>query len=720
MKNILKIYRNDIKNILKNPVALLIIVGICIIPSLYAWVNIKACWDPYSKTSNIPVAVVNNDVTVEAMGKKINVGNEVVDKLKKNHQIGWKFVSLKEADMGIVDGTYYAIIEIPKDFSKDFTSVLSDKIKKPQIIYKADTKVNPVAGKITDTAKNSLVNQISTSFISTVNQVIFSSLNGIGKDADKNKKDLIILKENIIDMDKNMDTILGTLDNINDESSGINTFLTEIKASMPSLNSGLSSIESSNMENQSIVESTQNTFNNSMSNIELSLTNAQSSIYRISGLLKNVNSSVSSASSSEVNSELGNISMEINTLGDNINSTVSYLEEINNASPNADVSNLIASLKNIQSSLNNEKTKINDIQEKYKSANEIEKNTLDSADDEFTNMGVQITNAVKEYNEKAKSSLNQISGNLINVSNDASSLIESAQGLNSQIDNIMTASIDGTNLISNVSGDLRRKLSDFRGVISELSDELKKTSADEISTIIAIFQSNPKFMGDFISNPFDIKEEPIYEVPNYGSGMSPIYTVLAMWVGSLLLTSILKTDSISYVKGIKKITLKERYYGKMLTFVTLGAIQGLIVSIGNKAILGVYTVSTPLMITVCLISSITFTIITYTLVSVLGNVGKAVSIVFMIVQIAGSGGSYPIQVDPLIFRIMQPFFPFTYSIGGLRESIAGPLISSTAFDLIMLISFSILFIVLGFFFKKLLYDRVYQFEAKFKESGIGE
>lgn len=134
MKNTLKVFKRDMKSILKNPVAMIVVIGICFIPSLYAWVNIKACWDPYENTSTIPIAVVNNDKGTTFNDKQLNIGNDVIKKLKDNHKIGWKFVNSKKAELGIVDGTYYATIEIPEDFSKDLTSLVSDKPKKPEIV----------------------------------------------------------------------------------------------------------------------------------------------------------------------------------------------------------------------------------------------------------------------------------------------------------------------------------------------------------------------------------------------------------------------------------------------------------------------------------------------------------------------------------------------------------------------------------------------------------
>lgn len=133
-----------------------------------------------------------------------------------------------------------------------------------------------------------------------------------------------------------------------------------------------------------------------------------------------------------------------------------------------------------------------------------------------------------------------------------------------------------------------------------------------------------------------------------------------------------------------------------------------------------YTVNTFLMILFALITSLTFSIIIYTCVALLGNIGKALAIVLMIVQLAGSGGTYPIQVDPMIFRVLQPFFPFTYAVGGFREAIAGPLVSSVVLDLLVLIVMAVIFIVIGYFLKSPLHHKVNKFEAKFKASGISE
>lgn len=717
--NILSVFKRDMKSIVKNPVALIIICGLCILPSLYAWVNIKACWDPYKNTSTIPVAIVNNDKGASYRGKYLNMGNQIVGNLKNNHNIGWVFVNSKDADMGIIDGTYDAMIEIPSDFTSSFTSILSSSQKRPQIIYKVDTKANPVAGKITDVAKDTLTDEITTGFVATVNKTIFSSLNQVGNDASKNRDNILKLKSNIIDVNNNIDFITDSLKNINTNSNNLSTFLSQIKSTIPEVNSGLDIISESNDQNKNILQETQNTLNNSLNNIDLNLNSAQASVYRIQALVGNLNTNFSASNYSAIYSTISNINMELQNLNTSVSSVIDFLQKMNTTSPNINIANMITSLKNIQTSINNEKGTLSSLQQQLLNTNEINKNLLNSLNNNTATISTQLINTNKQYNSSAKPALNSIAQSMINATNDASSLIKSAQDLNNQINSLLGSAVQGTSLASTVSNDLNTRLLQYKDVVSLLSSKLQVINNSDLVEIISILQSNPDFMGNFISNPFTLKDESIYSIPNYGSSMAPVYTVLAIWVGALLLASLLRTD-VAYFEGYNKLSLREKHFGKMLTFITLSLIQSLIVSIGDKLLLGVYTVNAPLMIAFALVSGLTFSIIVYTLVSVFGNVGKAISIVFLIIQIAGSGSTYPIQVDPLFFRILQPLFPFTYSVGGFREAIAGPLISSVILDFTALILISIVFILLGFFLKKPLNDTISKFETGFKESGVGE
>lgn len=719
MKNALLVFKRDVKSIIRNPVAIIIVLGICIIPSLYAWVNIKACWDTYKNTSTIPIAVVNNDKGSVLNDKEINVGNDVVEELKNNNEIGWEFVSEKEADLGLVDGTYYAMIQIPEDFSQDLTSIVSVNIKKPEIIYKVQTKSNPVAVKIAGAAKTSLIDQVTSNFIKAVNETIFSVANDIGEKADENKDKIIKLKDSIILLDENMDLLLSALDGTNNLSININDFLLEIENIVPELTSGLEAAVNINNETAISADNSRNILNNTIDNLGFNLESIKDTNERIQMQLEALQNSSDNNLVSDIKSTLNDINKTIKTMNESVTSTISFLEKVNSIIQNVEVSNLIVSLQNLQSKLESVQDKIQTLQNDISSTSNDLSITLSSLSERFADINNNIISVIQKYNSNVKEELNNMFNNLIATIDDANYLINQSKGLASEIDEFINIASEGSELTAEMTKKLSESLNEFKEPIYLLSEKLKLVDNNDLINIVSILQSNPSFMGEFISEPFDIVDEAIYEIPNYGSAMAPVYTVLSLWVGGLMLTAILKTEVTDF-EGSEKLTLRQKYFGKMITFVVLALIQGLVVSVGNKLILNIYTVNTTLMILFALATSFTFSIIIYTLVATFGNVGKALSIIFMIVQLAGSGGTYPIQVDPLIFRILQPFFPFTYSLGGFREAIAGPLASSVIIDFVVLGAIAILFILFGYYLKEPLYPIVSKFESKFKESGIAE
>ncbi len=298
--------------------------------------------------------------------------------------------------------------------------------------------------------------------------------------------------------------------------------------------------------------------------------------------------------------------------------------------------------------------------------------------------------------------------------------MKTAKDMNKQGSKSIDTLIDGTRLAASSSGKLENQLLKFKDSISKTSDKLKLINNDDIVKIITVFQNNPDLMGNFYIKAFLIlKEENIYTVPNFGSAFAPTYMTLSIWVGCTMLGSMLKT-TVAKFKGSENLTLREKYFGKMLLFVSLSIIQSLVIVFTTKFILHTYTENFFLMIMFGIVSSLAFSTIVYSLVSLFGNPGKAMAVILVVVQLAGSGATYPIQLDPLIFRILQPLLPFTYSISGFRESIGGPLISTVVMDFSVLLLMFVIAVLAGLFLKKPLYGMTSKLHDKFIESGIGE
>ncbi|MFK4816611.1 YhgE/Pip domain-containing protein [Lactococcus petauri] len=208
IKNTGRLFILDWKRIFKNPIAIFLVIALMFIPSLYAWFNIKALWDPYANTSQLPIAVYSDDRTEKFQDKSINIGDEVLKNLKENKQLGWKFVDSKqELDKGVKSGKYYAGIYLPADFSKNLLSFTTGDIQKPKIVYSINEKINAIAPKITSKGASSLQSQISEEFIKTASSTLLKTFNDIGYDIDKNMVSIQKIKNTILSTNDNLDTI---------------------------------------------------------------------------------------------------------------------------------------------------------------------------------------------------------------------------------------------------------------------------------------------------------------------------------------------------------------------------------------------------------------------------------------------------------------------------------------------------------------------------------
>lgn len=716
MKNIITIFKRDIRVILKNPIPLIITLGVAILPSLYAWVNIAASWDPYSNTSTIPIAVVNNDIGTEFNDKYMNIGNEVIENLKENDAIGWRFTTSKEAELGVMDSTYYASIEIPENFSEKLTSLISENPEKPTIIYKVDTKENPVANKITTVAQESLIKQIKSNFLTTVNETVFSSLKNMADKLDQNKDKIISLKNLLIKVNNNMDLILNSLDHTSNTSDILNTYLSELNATLPMISDSLDTMQDSNTASTKLVENTKDT-------IDIALKNLDSNINILSSNKSAINTLLSKLSidTKDLYKDLTALQEQVKTTSEICDSLSEFLSSLNNNTsiPNAEIANLAAKFQSLSTLLNEQSDNIEELINYYQSSNDINRNTLSKINAINSDINSKINESLSLYNNSIKNVVSNISNNYIDHINSTNNIIDKTKDMTNDISSILETISKGTELTETISNDLKEKLIYFRNSIAYLSENLQKVSDDDLGKIISILQSDSSLMADYVSNPFNISNESIYKVDNYGSGMAPIYSVLAMWVGAVILTSIFSTD-VKGVEGSENFTSKEKYLGKLLLFALLSVIQGTIIMLGNKLLLGVQVSNLILFILFGAITSLTFSIIIYTNVSLFDDIGKALNVILLVLQLAGSGGAYPIQVAPFIFKVLQPFFPFTYALSGIRESIAGVLAYQVALDFAILILFGAISLLFGLFFKDKVSKYIYKFHEKFEESELAE
>lgn len=542
MKNIIKVFLNDCKHIGRNVVALVVVMGLAVLPSLYAWFNILSNWDPYGpeSTSNIKVAVAYDDTGINISGMDINISTNIVEALKTNDTIGWVFTdSTDEAIEGVWSGDYYAALIMPADFSKDMVSFLADNMTHPEIIYYTNQKKNAIAPKITDKAKTAVQQQVNATFISTLTEAIMKSADVADNIGGKNKAD-------------------STLESGSDSMN--NSLIDILIAKFQVINTQVA------------------TFDNVLSALSNIITTAQTSADTAKGISPDISGTFEGerAILNELNKTIGQSSL----IDSSLFSTISH-----------DIDAVSGYMNSISSIYNDMGYNIDDFNKSISQMGESINNTL-----------VMVRNI--------EDNLNETTNKLVEFKNS--------------------------------------------GVYSLLQTAIS-FNTDELAS--------------FISAPVAITTEDLYPITNYGSAMSPFYSVLSIWVGALILVAIIHVK-VHPFDGIK-VNSVEAFFGRYITFFLIGQAQALLITLGDLFFIGIQCIHPFKFWFAAAFTSFVFTMITYSLTVAFENVGEAAAVVIMVIQVAGAGGTFPIQCLPAIYQAIYKYLPFTYAMDALRECVGG-------------------------------------------------
>lgn len=655
MITIFRVFLSDAKRLRSNVVAIVIIMGLSIIPALYAWFNIMSNWDPYgpSATSQMKVAVCSQDAGVELGSLSLNVGDEVITGLKENTTIGWVFTDSKEDALeGVNSGDYYAALIVPDAFTADFISFLGGDPKNPMIAYYENSKKNAIATKITGKAKTAVQEQVNQKFISTLTEVLTES-GKILADNDENGVDIVASTAAQLD---EMDSSLQTYVNI------LNTF---------SLVTGSASDLAESA--QSLLINTQGLFDSSQD----SVSNMQSSVLSGAQTAETV-SSLIGISLDSVDQDLVLLSDQMDTL-----TVGSTYDDIKNQVDTTTTmgKNVIAVLKDLLKEGDQKVTAVN------KSFEQLDKDlTTFKKDAKVTAQSLKhlrrtITADIKECRNSIRAIRNtyqyqvqpDVSASVLRMEQ---ALIQTGKMLNNiessfgTIDRALEAyqtTLDsGADDITATKDYIVSLQTDLR----KLSKSLKALSGDEqYNEMMNLLKNDPTLMAEFVASPVSLKTEKVYPIATYGSAMAPFYTVLAIWVGALILVALIHVK-VAPIENLK-VRPWQAFFGRYITFFLIGQAQTAITVLGDLFYVDIQCPHPFLFWLASAASSFVFTLLIYSLTVAMGNVGEAVAVIVMVIQVAGVGGTFPIEVLPEVYQMIYKFLPFTYCMNALRECVGG-------------------------------------------------
>lgn len=694
MKTILKIFKNDLIGIKKSILTIVLAVGLCILPALYAWFNIFANWDPYANTGNINIAVVNLDRGyTDADGNKMNMGQSVADKLKTQTSIGWVFPdSEKSAVDGVKSGTYYAAVVIDEDFSYNMFNALTDNFVNPCFTYYENEKKNAVAPKITDTAVSTLKTSINETYVKAISQKLISAIDDSDTDLaqDLTGTDFITALKTVDD------NLAGYQDTIASIIKANNKLKTSTKLKDVTDKSGklISNADSAIGETLSGMDSAGSAYYQVRDTLQAQIDSIASDIQALknSAKLMNIRSDAE-----DVSSDLTNIKNDADALKKKLDEIDNYIKtlDISNTPAGSDALDKLDKLKTEAdriSSLTTETIDSIDLSALTKAEEAVSDkltavaDSIDTIDDTFTNQIIpdmdnillSIKNALKNAQELLKTLSETITS--------ASTVFDSYKGT---MDSMNTSLSDLSDMIGGV-----------RDKIQTAIDEINKAADSEITDmIISFLGGDSEALASFLSKPVAVEEHYYYSISNYGSSMAPFYSVLAIWVGMTILVSLMKVHvkDADYLKDARPHQL---FFGRYLIFFLLSQLQVLVIVLGDLFLLKIQCVHPFAFWAVAALTGLTFSILIYSLTISFGDIGKALAVVIMVLQIAGSGGTYPIEALPNFFRQVYIFFPFPYAINAMRECIGGLYHANLLIYLMELCIFIVVALVIGLIIRK--------------------
>ncbi|MBU8787821.1 YhgE/Pip family protein [Bacillus glycinifermentans] len=676
----MNVLRHQWRELITNKKLLISVIGVLFIPLIYSSVFLAAYWDPYGHVDQLPVAVVNSDKGATYEGKDLHIGDDLIKELKKNKKFDWHFTTKEKALTGLENEEYYMVVEIPGDFSKDASTVMNKHPKKLNLIYHTNAGRNYVGAQISDKAIEQLQHSIGSEISEQYAEVIFDNFGkiakGLGKASSgaeklneslkdaksgskKLKENLEKLAKSQITFDNGMGrfgTAFNTLnEKIHDLDSALGQFQEkggqlyngayQLQQGMPQIVAGL---EKMNEKAQAISKFEDAISSEKIAQLKTALTNAEQAkkeisrisddITKLEGALKNQNSQVKQIIESSnilTDEQKAALSKQVDQKMDEVK-----LPELDRLKAQIPDMSKLPDLSGIKQKLNDLKQLPGSVNKLYKGSEKIQ-NGLDS-----------LAKGQAAYNEK-----------FAEARSGSSKIAEGSQTLKEKFGELQDASGKLKDASSKLASGAKT-LDEGLGKITEGSGKLSSQLADAADQTGGIQAGEQNY--NMFSDPVNVKGEKITKVSNYGTGLTPYILSLGLFVGALMITVVFDVKE----PASRPESAIGWFISKFSILLPVGILQAVIACTVILFGIGLDVQSVWRFYLFSIIMSITCLALIQFLAATMGNPGRFIAVILLVLQLGGSGGTFPLALVPRFFQIIHSALPMTYSIAGYRAIIS--------------------------------------------------
>lgn len=688
MRNIIAIFKRDLSRIRGSVVALIVAVGLVIVPTLYAWFNIAGSWDPYGNTGNLKVAVANSDngYMSDLIPVRVNIGDTVVSALRENDQLDWRFVSESDAVEGVRSGEYYAAVVIPENFSSRMMTVFSSEAEHAEIVYYENQKANAIAPRVTDKAASTVRQQIDETFAKTISDVGLATTSSLLEFMDGDQ--IAAYAGNL------SGTLAGAITTLRDASGSVDEFAGLLQSSTGLLDSTsdlLASAGTANKDAEALVGDAKTGLSGMHDALDAAVAAINQSLKDSAGDYDAAAKAIDEA----FGAADAHVSLTVTQLRD------ASADVAKRASDMRDVQdNILAVERDVEGSNLPEKLKAELVQKIDIVANTVGNvaNQQELLAKHLSDAAASLETGAADARAKAqavKDGIAEAKGSIGGVKDSYNATLKQ------QISDLSDAVADVARRGSDMADDLGATVTDLSHAASALSDDLvgahevlAGASADLVSAaddlqrlkegldtavtsgdldrVRELIGSDPAALADALAAPVALDRQAVYHIKNYGSAMAPFYTTLSIWVAGIVLAAMLKANvDEADVKALGNPRLHELYLGRYAFFALLAFAQATLVCAGDLLFFGIQCEHPFQFMLVGWLAGFVFSNMIYTLTVSFGDIGKAIAVVLLVMQVAGSGGTFPIEMTADFFQAVYPFLPFTHAINAMHAAMAG-------------------------------------------------
>lgn len=714
MRNVLEIVRNDFRVIRQNTMTGIMVFGLVLIPLLFTCFNVLASWEPFENTEKLKIAVASNDRghRTDIGAIDLNLGNEVLSKLSRNHDIDWRITDSDDAIDGTKSGDYYAAIVLPENFSTELMTFYVRGTKAPKLTLYTNEKKNALSSIITGKGASGVIQEIDKNFTQVVASVGLGAITSLDEYLDtSDSKQALTRVQNRVD---------DTAARLRSGAQTARSLSTLVETTVPLVETADSILENAGARMDILRNGSGD--GNVAGDLEAAVGNVRGSVSTAldatqasyEGVRDRVNELVdgSQATSGAAADTFDAMAAKFGQQADGLTAMRDHLEDtVGAVVPGVAKPGYDRAISDLNTSI----ARTRGLQESFSAVaadlrgGRDTGSSISQAKDAFTAAIAAVENAKNSYEQNLRPQIDALSEPVSRLSNDIEVIGEDIRGIRgtlsgSPVDTLRKTSA-ATMGLSNRFDDLAARFDEIHNALEEAKD------TGDLSRIADAIGDDPSALAAQLAAPVQVEEDPVFPVKSFGAGMAPFYATLALWIGALLSSVLIRTtvrsrdgqkvgddeaenvvsDAVDDAQGdaasdeideptsdaqinaaqADDYTRVEKYFGRFATFASVGLVQSTLMVLGLQVYVDVDPAHRFLMLLAGWVISLVFMMIVFSFVFTFDNAGKAICVLLLVMQVSAAGGAYPLPLVPQWVQNISPWLPGTYAIDMFRSSIAG-------------------------------------------------